>query len=156
MQEIQVVVFNVGKESYGLDIGVIQGIENVTDIINTPNSPDYIKGIINLRGEVIPIYNLRAKFGLPDIEVTDTTKFVIVKTQQCTFALEVDHVENIRNIQNEKIFEIPMIIKNGSTDYFEKVINIEGRLVILMDPINLLPEDDREKLNLMMNKQKGA
>lgn len=156
MQELKVVVFKIGQEAYGLEIGVVQGIENVMDIVNTPNSPDYIKGIINLRGEVIPIYNLRAKFGLSDIEFADSTKFIIVKTAECNFALQVDEVENIRNIEEDKVFEAPLIIKNNKTEYVDKIINVEGMLVVLINPINLLPREDRYKLSMIVNQAKDA
>lgn len=155
-EELKAVVFKIDGGAYGLDIGGVQGIENVMDIIDTPDSPDYIKGIINLRGEVIPIYNLRARFGLNDLEPTELTKFIIVRAAESTFALEVDLVENIRNIEEGQLFEAPLIIKGDKTDYVDKIINVDGNLILLINPLNLIPPEDRYKLNLIINEVKDA
>jgi purine-binding chemotaxis protein CheW len=150
MQELKFIVFKVGGQSYGIDIGGVQGIENKMEIIKTPNSPDYIKGIINLRGEVIPIYNLRNKFGLENIDSTEDTKYIVVATNECKFALEVDCVENIENAPEDKIYNAPLMVKNEDTGYVDKIVNAQERLIIIINPSYLLDESERHKIKEML------
>ena len=80
MAVVKGILFHVGNEVYGIGILNIRGIEKVANIFPIPNAPSYISGIINLRGDVIPVFNLRDKFGLPSEPVTDATKLIIAKS----------------------------------------------------------------------------
>lgn len=147
MVEFKPVVFKLGEEEYGVDITVVQGIENVLPIVPIHNINENIKGIINLRGKVIPVYSLRKKFGMPNVSYTDDTKFIIAKAgDDITIALEVDMVEDIQNIKEENIHAVPKIIVTKTTEYYNKLININGRIIVMLDVSKLMKEEEVEEL----------
>lgn len=141
---IKPVVFKIGDEAYGVDINLVQAIENNVSVVPVPNSMQYVKGIINLRGEVVPVYSLKKKFNLPDDEPTDTT--IIVSAGNVKIAMEVDQVLEISDITPDNIVEMPFIIKNAATMYMDRVANIDGKLVVLLDVLKLLSEEEEESM----------
>ena len=110
MTEFKPVVFKVGNEYYGVDINLVRGIEKMIQVVSIPNSNPNIKGIINLRGDVIPVYSLREKFNLEPMNESEENQFIIVKVDDMLLALEVDKVDEIQNISEEMIFDVPIII----------------------------------------------
>lgn len=146
MNEFKSVVFSVGQQEYGVDINFVRGIEKVIQIVPVPNSNPCIKGIINLRGDVVPIFSLRKKFGLDDIAATEDTKFIIVKTDKILIGLEVDKVGEIQNVEEKSIFQMPEIVISKDTDYYNKVINNQGKLIIMLDVCKLLTDEEFDNL----------
>lgn len=147
MVEFKPVVFKLGEEEYGVDIVSVRGIENVLPIVPIHNVNENIKGIINLRGSVIPVYSLRKKFGMPQLDYTDETKFIIAKSDEdMRIALEVDKVEDIQNIIEENVHEVPKIIHSKKTEYYDKIININGRIIVMIDVSKLLDEEETAKI----------
>lgn len=142
------VVFKLGKESYGVDINLVSSIEKQINIVPVPNSLKYIKGIINLRGEVIPVFSLRKKFNLDDVQ-EDGENLIIVKLPDMTIALEVDEVDEIHDFDKASIVDMPAIVKNEDLRYFDRVANIEGRLIVLLDIQYFLSEGERQTLKKM-------
>lgn len=142
------VVFKLGKESYGVDINLVSSIEKQINIVPVPNSLQYIKGIINLRGEVIPVFSLRRKFNLDEMQ-GDTENLIIVKLPDMTIALEVDEVDEIHDFDKASIVDMPAIVKNEDLTYFDRVANIEGRLIVLLDIQYILSQRERETLKKM-------
>ncbi len=147
MLEYKPVLFKLGNETYGIDIARVQGIENQQDVVRVPNTASYIKGIMHLRGEVIPVYNLRNKFGMPDEE--GEKQFIIIETEGVHVALEVDKVEEIYNATD--IHEAPVIVKGGATAYIEKVVNLGNRIVVTIDINNLLTAEEKAGVKNMVN-----
>ena len=141
---IKPVVFKIGNEAYGVDINLVQAIENNISIVPVPNSMQYVKGIINLRGEVVPVYSLKRKFNMPDEVATDTT--IIVSVGDVKIAIEVDQVLEISDINPDNIVNMPLIIKNEATMYMDRVANVDGKLVILLDVMKLLSAEEEESM----------
>lgn len=153
MVEFKPVVFRLGNEEYGVDINIVRGIENLLPIVPMHNINENIKGIINLRGSVIPVYSLRKKFGMAEATYTEDAKFIIAKAgEDMRIALEVDMVEDIQNIADENIHPIPRIITTSKTEYYDKIININGRMIVMLDVSKLLDEDEKEKLQKAIEK----
>lgn len=146
MKDTKQVIFNVGDEEYGLDIMLVNGIEKFVNIVKVPNSPDCIKGIINLRGDVIPVYSLRKKFGLPEVQTTEKTKLIITKSKGLMLAYEVDEVKEIVQIDGSKISEAPTIVRNENTTYIGSVANLSGRMIILLNHDGIIT--NAEKINI--------
>lgn|SRR5574344_1724476 len=146
MNEFKPVVFKVGNQEYGVDINYVRGIEKTIPIIPVPNSNACIKGIINLRGSVVPIFSLRRKFGLEDVPNTEDTKFIIVKTDKLLIGLEVDLVGEIQNVEEKNVFQMPEIVVTSETQYYGKVINVNGKLVIMLDVSKLLTDKEFDNL----------
>ena len=128
---------------------VIEIINNHT-ITTLPLMPPYIKGIINLRGDVIPVYSLREKFNLEPMNESEENQFIIVKVDDMLLALEVDKVDEIQNISEEMIFDVPIIIKSKETKYAEKIISGNGRIVIIIDIYNLMSDMEMQELSEMV------
>ncbi|MBQ3584376.1 MAG: chemotaxis protein CheW [Lachnospiraceae bacterium] len=146
MVEFKPVVFKVGKEEYGVNINIVRGIEKVLPIVPMHNANKNIKGIINLRGDIIPIYSLRRKFGLPEAEYTEETKFIIAKTDEFLIGLEVDSVGEIQNVEAENIFGIPKIIASADIEYYENILNVNGRIIVMIDVSKLLNKEEAKLL----------
>lgn len=139
------VIFRLGNESYGVDINLVSSIEKQVQFVPVPNSLPYIKGIISLRDEVIPLINLKKKFNMDNADIKGENA-IIVKLANLTLALEVDAVEEIHDIAEKSISDMPNIIKTENLAYFEKVANINGKLVVLINVENLLDEKEIESV----------
>ena len=150
MTEFKPVVFKVGNEYYGVDINLVRGIEKMIQVVSIPNSNPNIKGIINLRGDVIPVYSLRKKFNLEMLNESEENQFIIVKVEDMLLALEVDKVDEIQNISEDMIFDVPIIIKSKETKYAEKIISGNGRIVIIIDIHNLMSDMEMQELTEMV------
>lgn len=144
--EFKPVVFSVNGQKFAVDINCVSGIEKEQNIVGVPNSNKDIKGIINLRGEVIPIYSLRRHFNMPDTQRGDGAQFVIVYTGDIRIGLEVDSVEEIQKVEEGMIADIPIIIRDEKTDLFKNVINIQGELILVIDIAKILSDEQIEDI----------
>ncbi len=138
--EFKAVVCNLDEQLFGIDISMVRGIEKEQQVVAVPNSADYIKGIMNLRGEIIPIYSLRRKFGMEEFQ--GETQFIIVRIGDMPLAIEVDGVGEIFQADETTMFDTPKIVISKNTRYISKVINDNGRLILLIDVNKLLSDDE--------------
>lgn len=140
---VKPVVFKLGEQEYGVDINLVNGIEKYQQIVPVPNSVPFIRGIINLRGEVVPVFDLRRKFNMPEFSGDDEKRnLIVVKVSDVLVALDVDSVSEIHDFAAENIVSMPKIILNNDTEYFDRVANINGRLIVLIDVNYLLNEKE--------------
>lgn len=137
---VKPVVFKVGDELYGVDINLVQSIEKEVAVVPVPNSMKYVKGIVNLRGEVIPVYSLKKKFGMTADAAVDNA--IIIATNDVKIALEVDEVVEISDMNESQIVDMPKLVCNEETIFMDRVANINGRLVVLMDVNRLLSGEE--------------
>lgn len=149
-KQIKQVIFTLGNEEYGLDIGLVNAIEKYTDIVRIPNAPSYIRGIINLRGDVIPVFSLRKKFGMPDKAVDAEAKLIITKSNGILIAYEVDSVKEIIELSPETISETPVLIRSSNTTYIQNVANINGRMILLLNHNGILSDVEQEKIGTLL------
>ena len=140
------VIFKLGDEEYGMDILLVDAITNYSEIVDVPDYPEYILGILNLRGDVIPIYSLRKKFGMEEIEATDKTQLLITKTNGNLVGFKVDSVSEIIEFSEEEIHDIPVIVKNEETSYAACVAKKGEHLVLLLDNEKILSKNENEVL----------
>ena len=152
MDEFKPVVFKVGTQKFGVDINMVQGIEKEQNIVPVPNSAQYFKGIINLRGVVIPVYSLKRKFQFNE-DGNNNSQYIIVRIKGHFMALEVDGVEEIHNVMDEHLHTVPVIIGNKDTSYFESVINDGENLIIIIDIDKLLTDDELDIVDKMVKNQ---
>ena len=152
----QKVLFYIGKELYGLDISYVRGIEKYVNITPVPNAPDYIEGIINLRGEIIPIFNLRRKFGMEKVRPTEETTLIISKSQGMPIAFEVDRVAEILTLEDEKTHETPMLVRSEKTDYVGKIADTGTGLAVILDINGIFTKEEREAVERTMERTKDA
>lgn len=127
------VVFKMDNEHYGIDITNVKSIERIQYFARVPNSPIYVKGVINLRGEVVPVVDLRLRFELPHREVDSNSRIIIVFVNDLEIGLLVDSSSEVIEINSEEI-DIPPVVKESATDGFIKGIGKkDGNLIILID-----------------------
>lgn len=146
MASTKQVVFHLDHEEYGVDIMKVNVIEKYQEIVKVPNSPEYIEGIINLRGEILPIFNLRKKFGLKEKPVDENTKIIVVFLGQMKVGFIVDSVSQIINIEDTQTEPAPRIVTGVNRRYIQSVAKVDERMIVLLD-VDLMLEDE-EKLSL--------
>ncbi|MFV0343667.1 MAG: chemotaxis protein CheW [Anaerocolumna sp.] len=146
MLQTKQVIFTLDGEEFGFDIMIVNAIEKYTNLIPVPNAPSYIRGIMNLRGDVIPVYSLRKKFNLPEKAYDENTKLIITKSNGVLMAFEVDGVKEIMEIPAGNISETPLIVKSLDTSYIQSVANLNGRMILLLDHNGILTEKEQEKI----------
>ncbi len=135
---LQLVSFNLGQEEYAVDILKVQEINRLVDITSMPNSPFYMEGVINLRGKVIPVINLRKKFGLENREMDSHSRIIVVDVGE-TIGLIVDSVSEVLRLSSDTVEPAPeMITSECSSEYIKGVGKLEDRLLILLDIEKLL------------------
>lgn len=155
MDNTKQVIFKLGNEEFGLSILYVKAIEKYMDIVPIPNAPSYIEGIINLRGDVIPVYSLRSKFGLSKKSVDEDTKLIVTKSKDIMMAFEVDSVNEIVEIPGSNIHEAPAIIRAESTTYINYVADVDKRLVVLLNLDGILSEAEKGALEKVASEAQG-
>lgn len=147
------VLFQVGNEVYGIDIIYVKAIEKYTNVIPVPNAPGYIEGIINMRGDIIPVFSLRKKFKLPESNSSDEAKLIIAKVHDTLIAFVVDLVKEIVEFQEEQISQPPMIVKDEETSYIGQVANQNGQLIILLELNGVLNQHEKQGIQGVLKQQ---
>ena len=129
----QFLTFALGAEEYGVEILKIQEIKGYSQVTPLPNAPSYVKGVINLRGTVVPILDLRAKFGLPEAAVTPFTVIVVVQVQGKTMGFLVDAVSDVLTVTGDAIQPTPDCHGQLDTRLLTGLTQAGEKLVILLD-----------------------
>ena len=150
MDNFQPVVFKLGQEKYGLNIEYVNAIERFQTVVRVPNASSSIKGVINLRGEVIPVVDLKSKFNFTDRSSASNAEYVIVNLPDSKLALEVDGVDEIHSIEMTDMVDVPVIAKGAGVDYFEHIAKIGNELVIMINPFKLLSESERASVEQLV------
>jgi purine-binding chemotaxis protein CheW len=138
----QWVTFHLDNETYCINVMDVQEVLRYTDIAPVPGAPNYVVGIINLRGNVVTVMETRLRFGLCPIEVDDNTRIVIVESNQHVVGMLVDSVAEVVNLRESEIDPGPSIGDDDSSKFVKGVCNKDGRLLILIDLTKLLAEED--------------
>ena len=147
----QIVIFKLGKEEYGIDIMKVVEIVHLQEIRKVPETPNYIEGIVNLRGDIYPIYNLRTRFNMQDDEADEDTKIIIIKGKETDVGFIVDNVSEILNISQNNIEDAPSIIASRrEQEYINGVAKEEGRMIVLLDIDKLVSDSDQGIINKML------
>ncbi|NLL06692.1 MAG: chemotaxis protein CheW [Clostridiaceae bacterium] len=129
----QYVVFLLGKENYGVEIHSVTTIEKMLPYARVPKTPDYIKGVINLRGEIVPIMDIRTRFGMEVIDETEETRVIIIKINDISLGIIVDEVDEVLELKEEAIENVANFTNDLSMDYILGVGKIDGRIVTLLN-----------------------
>ena len=129
--------FTLDKEEYGIALLKVKEIIGMMPITSVPQTPDYVKGVINLRGKVIPVTDLRLRFDMAEIDYTDRTCIIVVEIQGAESTIQVgivvDAVSEVMNIKPEEVEETPSFGTKVATDYILGMANMEGMVKILLD-----------------------
>ena len=144
--ELQIVVFKLGQEEYGIPITQVQEINRLTTPTKIPKAPIFVEGVINLRGKIIPIVDLRKRFGLVQEEHSEESRIVVADIAGNTIGVTVDSVNEVIRIPTANIEPTPSIATNIRTEYLSGVGKVNDRLLILLDLNKILTDTEKEEL----------
>jgi len=147
-EERQLVVFQLAAELYGVEIARVHEIIRLPTVTRVPRAPSFVEGIINLRGKVIPVVDLRRRFGLPTAAHTRASRIVVVELGDQVVGIIVDGVSEVLRV-NSSIVEPPSPVVAGlDSEYLEGIAKLPDRLVILLDLDRVLALEERQALEL--------
>ncbi|WP_430882769.1 chemotaxis protein CheW [Fusibacter sp. JL216-2] len=126
------VVFRVKEESYGIDIKYVENIEKMLPITRVPYTDEHVEGVVNLRGNVIPVIDLRKRFSIPREDFTDESRIIIVNYKEYTVGMIADSSSEVFQIDRDNVDPAPSI-KAGSDDFVREIGKHDGRIVMLID-----------------------
>ena len=147
---MQLLTFTLGDTQYGIELEYVQSIEQIMQVVSIPNTLPYVKGIMNLHGEIIPVYSLAVRFGLPEV---GTENIVVVDAGDMKIGLEVYKVQEILNISGEHVYEMPKIVRY-SQDCFSEVADNQKHLIVTLDLKSLITPEERENMQEMVANNK--
>ncbi|MFZ5980250.1 MAG: chemotaxis protein CheW, partial [Candidatus Zixiibacteriota bacterium] len=131
--ELQLVSFNIGSEEFGVDILKVQEINRMVEITKVPQAPHYVEGVINLRGKVIPIIDLRKRFNLEMKEYDKNTRIVVVDINNNIMGMIVDAVSEVLRLPADTVEPPPELVTGVNSEYIKAVAKLEDRLLIFLD-----------------------
>ncbi len=143
---LQLVSFNIGEEEFGVDILKVQEINRMVDVTRVPNTPEYVDGVINLRGKVIPIIDLRRRFGMDRKEKDKNSRIIVVELNNKVLGFVVDAVSEVLRIKKSISEPPPPIIAGIDADYITAIAKLENRLLILLDLEKVLTTEEHAEL----------
>lgn len=129
----QFIVFSLNGEQFGIDSLKITTIDRMKTITRVPKTPNYIKGVINLRGDIIPVMDLRARFNLPATEETEETRIIILKLEEISIGVIVDQVLQTIQLGGESIENASSLINSTAADYIFGIGKVDGEIVTLLN-----------------------
>ncbi|KAB1434539.1 chemotaxis protein CheW [Candidatus Galacturonibacter soehngenii] len=154
MEDIKPIIFKLDNESYGIDISLVNAIEPSLQTVKIPNAPSHIKGIINLRGDIIPVFSLRSKFNMKEqTENSAEQKIIVTNIKGMPIALEVDMVSEIQTIDKTNITDVPEIVKSYDTLYIKSIAKIDQNIVIILNTEKLMSDEEQENIAQFMINQ---
>ena len=147
--------FRLGKEDFAIQVLKVREIVGIQDITSVPQMPSYVKGVINLRGKVIPVVDLRLKFGLPEREYTQRTCIIVVQVQHAGMAIQtgiiVDEVSEVLNLAASEIEDTPDFGEDVATPYLLGMAKVKGNVKMLLDIDQVLATSETVALSAILN-----
>jgi purine-binding chemotaxis protein CheW len=142
-EELKVVVFTLANEEYGIEVDKIKTIERMVPITRVPKTPAFVKGVINLRGVVVPVIDLRGRFGLPETEPTENSRIIIVAAHDLEVGFIVDSANDVLDVMSDAIESPPEVVGGVKAKYLSGVAKIgENRLLILLHLAEVLNKSE--------------
>lgn len=139
---LQCVTFKLAGETYGINVMQVQEVLRYTDIAQVPGAPSYVIGIINLRGNVVTVIDTRERFGLSSVDVSDSTRIVIIESEKHVVGMLVDSVSEVVYMRLSEIEKVPNVGSDQSSRYIQGVCHKNKELLMLVDLNKLLTEDE--------------
>ncbi len=147
----QYLTVNLAEEEYGIDILAVREIRGWTPVTRIPQAPQYVLGVLNLRGAIVPVLDLRLRFGLTREDYDATTVTVIVTVAGRLFGIVVDAVSDVLDVENSHLRPVPDMGTAVDTEYLKGLTSIGERMVLLLDADKLLQPHDAQLLDTALN-----
>lgn len=138
---LQLVSFFIGEEEFGVDILYVQEINKMLHVTKVPYAPDYVNGVINLRGRVIPVMDLRLRLGMPRKEPDKNTRIIVMEVNDKTVGFSVDSVNEVLRIPQDVTEAPPSLAMGVNSEFIKSVGKLEDRLLILIDLEKILSQE---------------
>jgi purine-binding chemotaxis protein CheW len=145
-KDLQLVGFRIGRETFGVPIGLVHEIVRVPEITSVPDAPRYVEGVINLRGKIVSIVDLRKRFGESHIEPSRKNRILVAEIQNKMVGLIVDAASEVIRLPEAEIEAPPEVFEDGELKYVTGVGKLNGRLVILVDLTKILQKGELRRL----------
>lgn len=149
--QVQYLTVNLAHEEYGIDILAVREIRGWTPVTRIPQSPHYVLGVLNLRGAIVPVIDLRLRFGLVREEYSATTVTVIITVAGRQFGVVVDAVSDVLDVADDAIRPVPDMGTTVDTEYLKGLTSAGDRMVLLLDADRLLQPQDAQMLETALN-----
>lgn len=140
--EIKLIVFQLKDKEYAIPVSHVNSIEKIEHITRVPNVSPHVKGVINLRGVVTPIIDLRTRFGFEEVPYSDRTRIIIVSVDQMEVGLIVDGANDVIDIHSHQIEPQPEVVGGVENAFIEGVVKVDNRLLILLDLEKVLEKEE--------------
>ena len=152
----QLISFSMGNEDYGVDIQTVKEVIRFREITSLPKAPVFVKGVINLRGDIIPIIDLRERFGMEQKEYTDMTRVIVVEVDGRSIGTVVDSVSHVIRIEEGEIEPPPPCVGKISEEYIRGVGKVDEKLVVLLNIDRILTAEEKIELDEMEKPKEEA
>ena len=143
---LQLVSFKIGEAEFGVDILRVQEINKMMDLTTVPNTPPFVEGVVNLRGRIIPVLNLRSRLGLEVKEYDSDTRIIVVELHDKTLGFIVDEVKEVLRIPKSITEQPPEVVSGVDAEYITAIGKLEDRLLILLDLTKILSNQEQKEL----------
>lgn len=143
---LQLVTFSIGDEEFGVDILKVQEIIRTMEITKVPKAPDFVEGVINLRGKVIPIIDLRKRFGMETRGHDKNTRIIVIEINNMIVGFVVDSVSEVLRISADTVEPPPPVVAGVESEYIKGVGKLADRLLIMLDLDRLLSREEKDIL----------
>ena len=143
-QAQQYVIFKLEGESYGIPIEYVKTIEKMTEMTRVPNAPEYVEGVINLRGEVVPIINMRKRFNLPASDSAEEARTIIMEMEEVSVGMIVDSSSEVLSIEDSAIDQTISLDAAVQDEHIRGIGKIDERMIILLNLYKVLQLEDSE------------
>jgi purine-binding chemotaxis protein CheW len=150
MTENQFVVFKLGDEKYGVDILNVSTISEYLEITRVPDAPNYVQGMINLRGDIIPVINLKRRFNIPETDISDETRIIIYTIDGVAIGFLVDEASQVLRVDDKDIEETPAILRGADREYISGVGKYNNQIIILLDFSKILSDAERAEIEKLV------
>ena len=141
--ENQIVIFELGSEFFGADIAKVESIIKLQPITQLPHAPSFVERVTNLRGKVLPVINLRKRFGLPAREIDKNSRIIVVSVDQIEVGMIVDEVSEVLTVPEGVVEAAPAIATSVDSSFIKGIAKLDQRLVILLDLSRILVADEQ-------------
>ncbi|SER60164.1 chemotaxis protein CheW [Salipaludibacillus aurantiacus] len=146
LDDIKVIVFQLKDEEYGVEVEQVKSIERVQHITRVPSTPDFVEGVINLRGVVTPIIDLRKRFNIEGLDHSDTTRVIIVTVEKMDVGLVVDAANDVIDIPRSAVEPPPQVVGGLEAEYIRGVAKLEKRLLVLLNLDKVLNSEEMDEM----------
>ncbi|MCF6137129.1 chemotaxis protein CheW [Pseudalkalibacillus berkeleyi] len=144
--EMKAIVFQLMDEEYGVDVHQVRSIERMQEITRVPRTPSFVKGVINLRGIVTPVIDLRSRFDLEESEHTEETRIIIVNANDIEVGMIVDAANDVIDVPVNAVEQAPKVVGGVDAEYLDGVAKLEKRLLILLNLEKVLNPEEMDSL----------